>query len=165
MEGFLEQIRDWIEAADCRSVTYADGSAEISDGGGEIRYIVRERNASFSIARSERGRSETVAAAGLDQADALRMLVSLLAVNVRMLLELPWLSRPVTVAELPPGYRVHFTDAGDVLVKDDRVIGTFGSGDEEFSEAAAFAHFVDLSVEEIQRRYTSSDAPPTLHDV
>jgi hypothetical protein len=159
MEGFLARIGDWIEAADSRAVTYPDGAGEISDAGGEICYAVREREGSFSVTKVERG-VPTRIASDLHGDDVLRLLVSLLGPNIRLRRGLPWLSFPVTTAELPPGYSIQSADAGDVLFHHGAAVGTFGHGDPAYSDAASFAHLHGLDLAELERLFTSPIARP-----
>jgi hypothetical protein len=155
---FLAPIRDWIDAADCRATPYPDGSVEISDGGGEIRYVIREESGSFSITREERRDDASVLAGALSQDDALRLVVSLLGPNIRLRRGLPWLRFPVTTDALPDGYSVEFSEGGDRLMLNGTVVGRFGRGDEAYSEAARFAHLHDRDLEEIKRLFAGAEA-------
>jgi hypothetical protein len=153
------RIRGVIEAAGCASTTFADGSEEISDDGGEIRYVVREREGRFSVTKVERGVATGIGS-DLHGDDALRLLVSLLGPHVRMLRGLPWFVFPVTTAELPPGYSIQSAEAGDVLFHSGTAVGTFAHGDSAYSDAARFAHLHGLDLAELERLFTSANDRP-----
>jgi hypothetical protein len=154
VDSLLAPIADWIAAADCRVTTYPDGSAEISDAGGEIRYVIREDNASYSITKEERRDDLSAIAVAVSEEDALRLLVSILGPNIRLRRGLPWLRFPVTTDELPDGYSVEFSEAGDSLLVNGSLVGRFAHGDEEYSEAAQFAHIHSLDIQDIERMFT-----------